>query len=107
MPGPASAHRPVFSREFLTKCREVARCRATSFGEVQWAKLVLLLHDQSSISNVAAGLELDLHPIRSGCGDGGGHRVINRSKTKKGVGASPFFFPLVTEPSLKRLRAKQ
>lgn len=62
MPGPAPLYQPVFSHEFLTKCRHVVKCRATSFGEVLRAKLALLLHDQPSVSNVAAGLELRLHP---------------------------------------------
>lgn len=62
MSGPAPLYQPVFPAEFLSKCQQIAKRRATSFGEVQRARLVLLLHDHSSVSNVQAGRELGLHP---------------------------------------------
>lgn len=62
MSGPAPLYQPVFPPEFLAKCQQIAKRRATSFGEVLRARLVLLLHDRPSVSNVEAGLEFGLHP---------------------------------------------
>ena len=62
MSGPAPFFRPVFPAEFLEQCRRTVRLRSVSRGEFQRARLVLLLHGDANLSNVAAGAIVELHP---------------------------------------------
>jgi transposase-like protein len=62
MPGPLPAYRPVFPADFIALARQTVRRRRTvSFQLRQRASLVLLLHGQPSLSNVAAGRRVGLH----------------------------------------------
>ena len=63
MSGPLPAYCPVFPPDFLVLARQtVRRRRAVSFQLRQRATLVLLLHEQPSLSNVRAGQQVGLHP---------------------------------------------
>lgn len=62
MSGPSPFFRPEFPAEFLDECRRVLRLRSVSRGEFQRARLVLLLHRDAAMSNVAAGTAVELHP---------------------------------------------
>jgi hypothetical protein len=62
MSGPAPFFRPEFPTEFLEECRRVVRVRSVPRGEFQRARLVLLLHRDATMSNVAAGAAVELHP---------------------------------------------
>lgn len=62
MSGPLPAYRPVFPPDFLSLARQTVRRRTVRFQLRQRATLVLLLHEQPSLSNVAAGQQIDLHP---------------------------------------------
>jgi hypothetical protein len=62
MSGPAPAYRPEFPADFLGQARQIVRRRTCPFQLRQRAGLVLLLHGQPCISNVAAGQRVDLHP---------------------------------------------
>ncbi len=62
MPGPSPVYRPEFPVDFLDQARQVSRRRTVRFQLRQRAKLVLLLHEQPALSNVAAGQQVDLHP---------------------------------------------
>ena len=62
MSGPPPQHRPTFPEEFLADARRLARARTAAAHLQQRACLVLLLHEDPCITNVAAGARLDLHP---------------------------------------------
>ena len=62
MPGPSPIYRPEFPDDFLDQARRLVRRRAVRFQLRQRAKLVLLLHEQPALSNVAVGQQVDLHP---------------------------------------------
>src|SRR4051812_38995650 len=62
MSGPAPFFRPAFPAEFLEQCRRTVKRRSVSRGEFQRARLVLLLHDDANLSNVAAGATVKLYP---------------------------------------------
>lgn len=63
MSGPLPAYRPTFPASFLALARQtVRRRRSVSFQLRQRATLVLLLHEQPCLSNVAAGPQVGLHP---------------------------------------------
>ena len=62
MSGPAPLYRPAFPLEFLAQAQDIVRRRTVLYQLRQRARLVLLLHQCSALSNVAAGAHLDLHP---------------------------------------------
>ena len=62
MPGPLPLYRPHFPVEFLAEARRLTAARTAPAHLKQRARLVLLLHDQPSVSNVALGARFDLHP---------------------------------------------
>ena len=62
MPGPLPLYRPEFPSDFLDQARHLSRRRTVRFQLRQRAKLVLLLQEDPSLSNVEAGLLVDLHP---------------------------------------------
>lgn len=62
MPGPPPLYRPTFPDEFLAEARRLFHARTAASHFRQRACLVLLLHESSAISNVAAAARLDLHP---------------------------------------------
>ena len=62
MSGPTPLFRPEFRGEFVERCRHTVRLRNVSRGEFQRARLVLLLHGDARLSNVAAGAAVELHP---------------------------------------------
>ena len=62
MPGPAPLYRPRFPAEFLEQARDLVRRRTARADLRQRALLVLLLHEQPALSNVEAGLRVELQP---------------------------------------------
>ena len=62
MSGPAPFFRPEFPAEFVEQCRHTVRMRSVLRGEFQRARLVLLLHRDANLSNVAAAAAVELHP---------------------------------------------
>jgi hypothetical protein len=62
MPGPPPLNRPSFPAEFLDRAQHLALRRTAPSHLRQRARLVLLLHEQPLLSNVAAGARIDLHP---------------------------------------------
>lgn len=62
MPGPAPHYRPIFPDDFLTEARRLVAARTAASHLRQRARLVLLLHQHPSISNVEVAARLDLHP---------------------------------------------
>src|ERR1700694_4560299 len=62
MSGPAPSFRPEFPVEFLDQCRRTVRLRSVPRGEFQRARLVLLFHHDAALSNVAAGVAVEMHP---------------------------------------------
>jgi hypothetical protein len=62
MPGPLPHYRPSFPDEFLTEARRVAAARTAASHLKQRACLVLLLHEDPSLSNVEVAARLGLHP---------------------------------------------
>jgi len=62
MPGPSPRYRPTFPDEFLAEARRLAAARTAASHLRQRAQLVLLLHQQPTLSNVAVAARLDLHP---------------------------------------------
>jgi hypothetical protein len=62
MSGPLPTYRPCFPVDFLQQAQQTVRRRTVRFQLRQRAQLVLLLHDQPEISNVAAGARVQLHP---------------------------------------------
>ena len=62
MPGPLPRYRPSFPDEFLAEARRLVAARTAASHLRQRACLVLLLHEQPSLSNVLVAAQLDLHP---------------------------------------------
>lgn len=62
MPGPLPAFRPCFPDDFVQQARHIARQRCAPFQRRQRAALVLLLHEQPTLSNVQAARLVQLHP---------------------------------------------
>ena len=102
MPGPPPLFQPCFPTEFLIEARLLLGRRTAPTHLRQRANLVVLLHYQPSLSNVAAGSQVGLHansvrlwrqrwakglfllddqsrrgrkPTFSPSGSGGGHRL--------------------------------
>jgi hypothetical protein len=61
LPGPSPLYQPNFPPEFLVEARLLSRRRTAPAHLLQRANLVLLLHYEPTLSNVAAGLEVGLH----------------------------------------------
>ena len=59
---PPPLHRPTFPDEFLAEARRLFDARTTASHFRQRARLVLLLHESPTLTNVAAAARLDLHP---------------------------------------------
>jgi hypothetical protein len=62
MPGPAPQDRPAFPAEFLEGCRTLVRRRSVALARHQRARLALLIGETPTLSNVAAGSAVGLHP---------------------------------------------
>ena len=62
LPGPSPHYQPSFPPEFLIEARLLSSRRTAPAHLRQRASLVLLLHYQPALSNVAAGLKVGLHP---------------------------------------------
>lgn len=62
MPGPSPHYHPRFSDQFLAEARRLVAARTAPAHQRQRARLVVLLHEHPSISNVELGSRLDLHP---------------------------------------------
>ena len=62
MPGPAPLYRPTFPEEFLAEARRLSAARTAASHLRQRARLVLLLHETPTLSNVQAAALVDLHP---------------------------------------------
>jgi transposase len=62
MPGPLPHYRPSFPDEFLAEAQRLVAARTAASHLRQRARLVLLLHEHPSISNVEAAARLALHP---------------------------------------------
>ena len=61
MPGPVPHYRPTFPEEFLAEARRLTAARTAASHLRQRARLVLLLHEDPTLSNVQAAAEVDLH----------------------------------------------
>jgi hypothetical protein len=61
LPGPSPLYQPSFPPEFLVEARLLTRRRTAPAHLLQRASLVLLLHYEPALSNVAAGLKVGLH----------------------------------------------
>lgn len=61
LPGPTPLYQPCFPAEFLVDARLLSRRRTAPAHLLQRADLVLLLHYEPTLSNVAAGLKVGLH----------------------------------------------
>ena len=62
MPGPAPHYLPTFPEEFLAEARRLTAARTAASHLRQRARLVLLLHEDPTLSNVQAAALVDLHP---------------------------------------------
>ena len=62
MPGPAPHYLPAFPQEFLAEARRLTAARTAASHLRQRARLVLLLHEDPTLSNVQAPALVDLHP---------------------------------------------
>jgi DNA-directed RNA polymerase specialized sigma24 family protein len=62
VPGPLPQYRPIFPDEFVAQAQRLARARSATVQLHQRARLVLLLHEFPSLSNVEAAALIDLHP---------------------------------------------
>jgi hypothetical protein len=62
MPGPPPHFCPTFPEEFLAEVRRITAARTAASHLRQRARLVLLLHECPTLSNVAAAAAVDLHP---------------------------------------------
>ena len=62
MAGPSPAYRPDFPRAFVQAAQQMVAKRTVAYQLRQRAELVVLLHAHPTISNVAAGAEVCLHP---------------------------------------------
>ena len=93
MSGPLPASRPRFPPDFLEQARRVARQRAVPFQRRQRAQLVVLLHEQPMLSNVAAGLRVQLHPDSVRLWRGRWATGQFSLEDRSGRGRKPHFFP--------------
>lgn len=62
MPGPSPHYRPSFPDAFLAEARRLVAARTAASHLRQRARMVLLLHEHRSISNVEAADRLNVHP---------------------------------------------
>ena len=62
MPGPTPRFTPNFSDAVLAIANALLRQRTAPFYLRQRAQLILLLHEQPKLSNVAAAALVELHP---------------------------------------------
>ena len=62
MPGPSPHYRPSFPDDFLAEARRLVAARTAASHLRQRAQIVLLLHEDPSITNAEAGARLGLHP---------------------------------------------
>jgi hypothetical protein len=62
MSGPQPTFRPWFPPDFLEQAHTIAQQRTVRFQLRQRATLVLLLHEEPTLSNVEAGRSVRLHP---------------------------------------------
>lgn len=62
MPGPSPHYRPTFPDELLAEARRLLAARTAASHLRQRARLVLLLHELPTLSNVAAAATVELHP---------------------------------------------
>jgi transposase-like protein len=62
MPGPLPHYRPSFPDDFLAEARRLVAARTAASHLRQRARMVLLLHEHPSISNVDLAARLGLHP---------------------------------------------
>ena len=105
MAGPSPLDQPAFPADFVAHCQSFVRRRTVPRAEHQRARFALLLHESPSLSNVAAGLLVDLHPDsvrlwrrRWACDD---FSLVEQ----EGRGEA-HFFPLATKQSSKRSLVK-
>ncbi len=61
MSGPAPHYQPTFTVEQVATCHQLIRRQSAPQAEVYRAKLVLLLHADPALNNVAAGRRLGKH----------------------------------------------
>jgi hypothetical protein len=61
MSRPAPFCQPRFPSEFVERCRWLIRQRKIPRNQFQRAQLVLLFHEEPSLSNVVAGAAFALH----------------------------------------------
>jgi transposase len=62
MPGPIPTYRPNFPADFLARVRAIVRQRSVKYQLRQRASLVLLLHEEPTLSNPEAATRAQLHP---------------------------------------------
>ena len=93
MPGPLPAYRPRFPADFLQQARLALRRRTVRFQSRQRARLVLLLHEQPHLSNVAAGARVQLHPDSVRLWRGRWARGQFSLDDQPGRGRKPLFSP--------------
>jgi transposase len=60
--GPLPRDRPIFPAAFLAEARRLVQARTAASHLRQRARLVLLLHQAPTLSNVQAAARVDLHP---------------------------------------------
>jgi hypothetical protein len=104
--GRTAGDQSTFPSDFLDQFRRVVRRRTIHLGQHPRARLVLLLHEPPTISNIAAGAYVELHPNsvrlwrrRWACGD---FSLADQA----GRGRKPAFSPLATGRSLRRSRVR-
>jgi hypothetical protein len=61
MSGPQPTFRPCFPPDFLEQAHTIVHQRTAQFQVRQRATLVLLLHEDPTLSNVEAGRHVQLH----------------------------------------------
>jgi transposase len=62
MPGPLPSYRPDFPADFLARAQAIARRRSVKYQLRQRASLVLLLHQEPTLSSPEAATRVQLHP---------------------------------------------
>jgi hypothetical protein len=62
MPGPIPAYRPEFPHAVVEEALRIVRQRKVAYALWQRASLVLFLHNNPNLSNVAAAEAVHLHP---------------------------------------------
>ena len=61
MAGPAPRYQPTFTAEQVATCQHLIRRHSAPQAQVYRAKLALLLHDDPTLNNVAAGHQVGKH----------------------------------------------